>query len=585
MSNSTAGRRKRLSMPMGVSILLAAALLLVLLLVLLPAGFSIFGASPPRYTPYTKEILHMPLVAYGNDISTMDPARVQDYIAYEPVSLVFPGLLTLDAHGNVTPWAAASMPTFNPLDNTYTFKLRRGLAWSDGTPIDANTFAYSINRALSPCTASAVTYYLFPLKDAEAFSMESCDNAKQTIHGRIQTLIGDSITTPDPQMLVLALSAPAPYFLQALTFPTTYAQPQQLIAQYGTRDWTNHLAGFGGNLYNVRAWNHQGILALTPNLRFWGRKPELSEIVFTIYKTMPDEYGDYLNGKLDVGFPPPETYQDAKRRADFHQFPMLETTYFQLDWSKPPFDDLRARLAFALALDKVALANAVYHGAVFATNHIVQQGMYGYNPNLVGPDGTTNLTGNLALAQGLMASYAQDKCGGKLSKCPPTFILGDCFGGDPQVLATEQAAIQAWQQAFPGYPVKLENNDFCGPLIPVPFTANTPPIVDLTWVADYADPQDWLSLQFEPNAINNIGNVNVPAANTLMAQADADQNPTDRASLYNQAEQLLVMQCAWIPLFQQWFFYNQPSYVHGLAFTALGTIPLASWQQLAVYPH
>ena len=58
------------------------------------------------------------------------------------------------------------MPTFNAADNTYTFKVRSGLKWSDGTPIDANTFAYSINRSLSPCTASPVTYYMFPIKDA-----------------------------------------------------------------------------------------------------------------------------------------------------------------------------------------------------------------------------------------------------------------------------------------------------------------------------------------------------------------------------------------------------------------------------------
>ena len=58
-----------------------------------------------------------------------------------------------------------------------------------------------------------------------------------------------------------------------------------------------------------------------------------------------------------------------------------------------------------------------------ATNHIVPQGMYGYDANLTGPDGTPNLTGNVAKASALMQAYANDKCGGQLSKCPQVTLL------------------------------------------------------------------------------------------------------------------------------------------------------------------
>ena len=104
--------------------------------------------------PDSQQVLRIPLVVTDIDIKTMDPALDADYYSYFPIFMTFPNLVTLDQNGNITPWAAASMPSFNSATNTYTFHVRPDLKWSDGTPIDANTFAYSINRSLSPCTGS-----------------------------------------------------------------------------------------------------------------------------------------------------------------------------------------------------------------------------------------------------------------------------------------------------------------------------------------------------------------------------------------------------------------------------------------------
>ena len=112
------------------------------------------GTSSGGTLPDSQQILRIPLVVTDIDIKTMDPAHDADYYSYFPIFMTFPNLLTLDNNGNVTPWAATGMPSFDPSTNTYTFKVRSGLKWTDGTPIDANTFAYSINRSLNPCTGS-----------------------------------------------------------------------------------------------------------------------------------------------------------------------------------------------------------------------------------------------------------------------------------------------------------------------------------------------------------------------------------------------------------------------------------------------
>ena len=106
---------------------------------------------------------------------------------------------------------------------------------------------------------------------------------------------------------------------------------------------------------------------------------------------------------------------------------------------------------------------------------------------------------------------------------------------EPSVETYDQAALQMWQQAFPGYPIKDQFEDF-NTLLTQIYSVNAPQIFGIAWSADYPDPQDWLSLQFAPTSINNTGAVNVPAANTLMAQADRDLDertlaqPTTRRS-------------------------------------------------------
>jgi oligopeptide transport system substrate-binding protein len=529
--------------------------------------------------PDSQQVFRIFLNANGSDIKTMDPAKNQDFYSYFPISLTFPGLLALDANGNVMPWAAAAMPTFNSAKNTYTFTVRSGIKWSDGTPIDASTFAYSINRSLNPCTASVVTYYLFAVRDAPAFSTETCATDGKTIVGKLQTLIGDSIIVQDNQTLVIKLSAPAPYFLDAMTYPTTYAQPEQLIERYGVIGWINHLAdngGFGGNMYKVKVWDHQGNVNLVRNSSFWGTPPKLREVDFKVYKTVGAEYADYQTGRLDVGAAPPAEYKASKQRSDFHEEPYLAIGYYQPNWNKAPFNNVLVRQAFALALDKEVLANQVDQGSVVATNHIVPQGMYGYDPNLAGPDGSQGLTGNSAKATQLMQQYANAACGGQLSKCPPVTLYDS---NDPAVTTYDQAALQMWETAFPSYPIKAQFIDF-NTLLSQIYSPNAPQIFGIAWSADYPDPQDWLSLQFGPGSINNTGNVNVPAANALMAKADVDLNPSDRASLYNQAEQLLETQGAWIPTYQFKTFYNLPSNVHGFQSTTLATIALPTWQQI-----
>jgi len=103
----------------------------------------------------------------AGEVDSLDPGQMQFGFDYGMAQLIFPQLVTLDEKQQPVDWAAESH-TISADGLTYTFHLHKGMVWADGTPIDATTFAYSINRTLDPCTESPVAYYLYELAGAEA---------------------------------------------------------------------------------------------------------------------------------------------------------------------------------------------------------------------------------------------------------------------------------------------------------------------------------------------------------------------------------------------------------------------------------
>lgn len=563
-------------------VLSLGALATILVMVLSACGGTTGGTG--GQAPDSKQVLSVSLVPAANDIRRLDPQKITDLYSFEAAQPVFPALYTFDNDYKIVPWAAADQPTISNGGLTYTFKIRPNLKWSDGTPIDANTFAYSWNRGLDPCTTSGGSSYLYPIKGAAAFNSGTCPDANATNPVSTDTLIGKSIQVPDPQTLVVTLEKPYAYFLPTIAATAiALGSPKQLIEKYGLKDWTEHLAdsgGFGGSLFKVTLWDHKGNLQLTRNDAFWGTKPKLRQINFKIYKDADTSYNSYLNGQVDVGvggLPPTATYKQMKARSDFHQVENLANSYLAPNWKKPPFDDLAARQAFALAVDRNAL-NAVAQGAGLPSYHIVPKGEPGYFDGLKNIDGSTGDAANkanTAKAKQLITDYANRKCGGDITKCPKVTYE---TSNTPSNIAGSQALLQMWKTAMPGYPVTISNVDF-GTLINDVYSGDAPQLFGIGWIVDYPDPQDWLSLQFLPGSSVNVQNINDPTANDLMNKADVEQDQTKRFQMYNQAEQIMINEVGWIVTNQQiavWLFNS--SKVAGYRQSTSGYTTLPDWQ-------
>jgi oligopeptide transport system substrate-binding protein len=173
---------------------LPTLLILVAMLVVACGGSSGNATSTPTSSkaPASQQVLNMPLANAIPDLKTMDPALSTDAASIAGIDLIFTGLVQFNDKLEVQPQLASSYQ-LAPDGLTWTFTLRPNLKFSDGTSLTSADVAYSINRALLPATKSVVgPTYLALIKDSDKLNA-----------GKIPTIIGDSLLTPDPNTVVI----------------------------------------------------------------------------------------------------------------------------------------------------------------------------------------------------------------------------------------------------------------------------------------------------------------------------------------------------------------------------------------------
>ncbi|WP_376794603.1 ABC transporter substrate-binding protein [Thermogemmatispora sp.] len=532
--------------------------------------------------PASKQVFIYP-EAGVSDIATFDPGLSTDLYSIQAIDMVFTGLVQLDNNLTVQPQLAASWET-SADGLTWTFHLRPNLKFSDGTPLTSADVAYSIDRALQPAEHSTTApIYLALIKDGDLLQK-----------GKIKTIIGDSIQTPDPNTVVITIKKKAAYFLDALTYSCSYVVEKKLIDKYGS-SWTDHLdEGGGAGPFKVQSYQHSKQIVFVPNPNYYGPKPQLQKVIFPFYKQADTAYKAYRAGQVDEAGVPSANIDQARKGNDFHLAPQLWINYYTMNYLVKPFDSINMRRAFALAINKDEIVHAVWKDIYIPTNHIVPKGMPGYNPNLKGPDGTTSTAGNPTLAKQYLQAGLKDEGLTSVSQLPTITLTYPSGSADAD---REVAALtQMWQSVL-GITVKVRAEDFNKLLDDIVSATNNPHGLQfwgIAWIADYPDPQDWLTLQFDagvPNNNMNYGQNHSPdaaqqqATQKQLEQADAMPNGPARYQVYNQAEQQLVNDVAWLPMEQVQAAYVVKTYVHGFFYNPQQLIPPNYWSQIYITQH
>ena len=404
----------------------------------------------------------------GGALHTLDPAFIGSASDVQLILQLYAGLTRLDEDGQ--PYASlAESWTVSDDGLTYTFRLRGGLTFSDGSPLEAADVRRSWLRMLDPSTHSTAPDVL------------------SIIAGASERLAGGSedevaVQAPDAHTLAVRLRHPAGYFLSILATPATFVVPRNAKA---TSDWQRAGAFIGSGPYVADRMDGAD-LVLKANARYVAGPPPIGEV-----RWVTDLTGDaataYANdqidltsiGAADAGW----IAYDPDLGPALHRAAALGVQYFGFDTTRPPFNDARVRRAFALALDRphlVKLAEGI--GATPASSVV---------PPALWPKGLVdNQASDPAEARRLLdeAGYTDR------SKLGTITINGTGLGVGP--------AVAVWEREL-GVSMAMEGMEFRDYLTAL--VDNVPQIFTIDWIADYPSPYALYSLLLLPGATSNYG--------------------------------------------------------------------------------
>ncbi len=518
------------------SVVVLVVLLLCLLLVLCltcaaAAWLWFYPASDSDTGPLVSSTAEGTLRLFGAEPDTLDPALVEDSVSAEYVVQIFSGLVTLNADLELVPDLAERWET-SPDGRVYTFFLRPDARFHDGRPVTAADFKYSLERACAPRTGSRVAgVYLGDIVGASAMLAGQTDSIR-------------GIEVLDDHTLRISIDAPKAYFLAKLTYSTAFVVDRQNTAQ---SDWLQHPNATGP--FKLKEWTEEQIV-LQRNDYYYRDKPRLEQVVSLL--SGGSAMTMYENGELDivgVGTADVERVRDTANplHTELTVVPQLDIQYIGFDVTQPPFDDVRVRQAFVLAIDRDKIANVVWKGMMAPAEGIVPPGMPGYarKSSLLGFDPER--------ARQLIAGSRY----GDVAGLPPITLSISGWGSD--MPPTVEAIVAMYRENL-GIEVAVEQS---GDIL-----SDQPQMFSIGWIADYPDPEDFLDILFHSDSDLNHMNYSNDQVDRLLEQARLETDTARRMQLYLQAEELIVADAPWVPLWHGVDYVLTKPYVKGAVHAA-----------------
>jgi peptide/nickel transport system substrate-binding protein/oligopeptide transport system substrate-binding protein len=279
------------------------------------------------------------------DPRSLDPALSTDVPTGRAVGYLFDGLTRFNPDARVIPALATSWET-SPDGVTYTFHLRRGVTFSDGTPFVARQVLASWQRVLDPKVRGGRGWPLYPILGAREFA----DGKATGIQG---------LSAPDDSTLVVVLKEPFAIFPKLLAMPVAAIAPERVPANFG-----EHPVGTGP--WRLVEWKHDDYLLFAPNPHWWGGGPKADSLKARIIAEPSTAVAEFQSGNVDVLQIPQgeiaDWEEDAERRKLLASTPSLELVYVAVNTKRGPLADVRVRQALNYAVDRRTIVRNLIAG-------------------------------------------------------------------------------------------------------------------------------------------------------------------------------------------------------------------------------
>jgi ABC-type transport system substrate-binding protein len=296
------------------------------------------------------------------DPRSLDPAVSTDVPTGRAVGYLFDGLTRFTPDAKVEP-ALAERWDVTPDGLTYTFHLRRGVTFHDGSPFTARNVSSSWHRALAPETKSGAASFLFPIKGAKDFN-----------GGTAKDIAGLSVR--DDSTVIVTLAEPLAIFTKMLAMPVAAMVPENVPANFG-----EHPIGTGP--WKLVEWKHDDYLLFAKNDKYYGDVPKTDTLRARVIAEPSTAVAEYESGNVDIlQIPASEArdwMEDESKKPQLMSTPALELVYVSINTTRGPLADARVRQAINYALDIDRIIERLVGGRGTHAAGVIPPALAGYD--------------------------------------------------------------------------------------------------------------------------------------------------------------------------------------------------------------
>lgn len=276
---------------------------------------------------------------------SMDPHLITTINEQRIMEAMFEGLVSSDPKTTEAIPAIAEAWDFSADGKTVVFHLRKGLTWSDGTPLNSDDFVFSWLRCLAPETESPYAWLL-------AMFIEGAAEYNAGTAGKEAV----KIEAPDNYTLKVSLTGNYPFFLGALTYSAFSAVPRHVIEKYG-KDWIKPENIVCNGAFTLEEYIKKDHILLSKNQKYWDKQyVKLDEVNFIFINKSEDAYKMYLSGDIDWVTNAPKS---SSLRADYQTFELLSSHYYVVNTQKKYLYNPNVRRAMSIVIDRDTLVESL----------------------------------------------------------------------------------------------------------------------------------------------------------------------------------------------------------------------------------
>lgn len=491
----------------------------------------------------SEKVFRYPLVTSP---TTLDPGMVQDGDTIDLIQQVFEGLVAWGEDNQVRPNLAKKWEVLDG-GRTYLFHLKKGVKFHNGRELTADDVKFSFERHCDPKFKSPV---------AQTY-LSDIVGVTEKLRGQASEVRGVQVV--GPYEVKITIDSPKPYFLGKLTYPTAFVVCKEAVQPGQEIRSVREMVGTGP--FRAKEYVPDQLVVLEAFRDYHMGSPKIDRLERPVVKDAQTRLNMFRSGEIDLLVLERQDVEavqrDPKLKDQLKFFDRPGIWYIGMaPKADPLFANRSFRRAIAMAIDRKQIVEQTLRGLCTVAEGIVPPGVLGHRPK------AASLPFDVAAAKRELAASGVDPSKIKLEltfreQRPDIKLVAEDVAGQLKKNLGIEVTLRTME--WKAYLEKHQRGEIG--------------FFHMRWMADYLDPQNFLSTMLASyGPENTIGYVN-PEFDALCRKADVSLNEKERLELYAKAEDIALQDAPWVPI----YFQRDPELisprVKGLRTSLFGHLP------------